>query len=184
MTENGVFLHKLVELHHFQAHSPTVVNQVRVVFDANKCCQVKPPFLLTMHQTKSCSFTYAPFQLRLSPWCFDAAMTCSDAFGRFLDALRRFLDAFTRLKTLFGRFLDAFGRFLGAFWTLLGRFLDAFWTILGAFWMLFGRFLGAFWTLFGRFLDAFRRFVCNHNYIITYTLTHYSCSLLFSDFSE
>ena len=108
-------------------------------------------FLEFQERSHIYSYTYAPFQLRLSPWCFDAAMTCSDAFGRFLDALRRFLDAFTRLKTLFGRFLDAFGRFLGAFWTLFGRFLDAFWTILGAFWMLFGRFLDAFWTLFGRF---------------------------------
>ena len=36
-------------------------------------------------------YIYAPFQLRLSPWCFDASMTCSDAFGRFYTLLDAFL---------------------------------------------------------------------------------------------
>ena len=94
------------------------------------------------------TYIHAPFQLRLSPWCFDAYMTCSDAFGRFLDAFRRFLDVF--LNALFGHFLDTLGRLL----TLFGRFLDTFCPTWDAFWTLFGCFLtllGAFWTLFGRF---------------------------------
>ena len=139
-------------------------NQIQIKYKSNtNQIQIKYKSNTNQIQIKYKSNTNAPFQLRLSPWCFDAAMTCSDAFGRFFRRFKtlswRFYPTEDAFWTLFGRFLDAFwalfGRFLDAFWALFGCFLDAFWTFLDAFWTLFGRFLDAFWMLFGRFLDAF-----------------------------
>ena len=63
------------------------------------------------------SYINAPFQLRLSPWCFDASMF--RRFWTFLDAFRRFLEC--TFWALFRHFLDTIGRFLDAFWTLFAR---------------------------------------------------------------